>query len=302
MKKVIVIAGVTGAGKSALSIELAHALNGEIISADSVAIYKHLDIGSAKLSKEAQDGVVHHLMDALPLDAPFDVATFQKEGRALIDAIHARGRVPIVVGGTGLYINALIQDYRFDAPSYEVDIEAIEALTDEALRSKLKEVDPQVLDTIHPNNRKRLVRALKRYEETKNSQETITAFNKDERVYDAKVYFLTGPRDVMYERMNQRVTKMFESGLIEEVEHCLQLYPNFFQLSATQAIGYREFEAYFNQTMDLDTVKQLIQRNTRRFAKRQWTWFKHQTQAQWIDISEIDRDLLIDSIRDWLTV
>lgn len=288
MRKVIVIAGVTASGKSSLSIEIAKKYNGEIISADSVAIYKELDIGSAKLSLEEQDGVAHHLMDLYPVDESYDVAKFQSEARTLIDDISARGKIPIIVGGTGLYINALIYNYDFK----EEVVESKEySESNEELHHMLYEKHPKLAETIHPNNRKRVIRALER------GHENEKTFTVDEPVFDALVFFLQGDRVKIYDRINQRVDVMFQQGLVKEVTDLKVKYDNLFCLQSVQSIGYREFEMFFNDQYSLEDTKDLIKRNTRRLAKRQMTWFKHQTKNITVDIFEDNfKEKIFDTI------
>ena len=277
MEKVLVIAGLTASGKSSLGIELAKKYNGEVISADSVAVYKDLDIGSAKLSMDDRQGINHHLIDVYDYHDGYNVAKFQEEARALIKDISARGKLPIVVGGTGLYINALLYDYRFD----HEDIEEVEySETNEELMALLVEKDPLAAESIHLNNRKRIIRALERPDSSDDKPE----FDKEKALYDGLVFFLQGDRKLIYDRINQRVDHMFEIGLLEEVDQLVKKDKEFFKQQSTQSIGYREFEAYYNQDQSLDETKDLIKRNTRRFAKRQITWFKHQTKNITMDI------------------
>lgn len=279
MKKIVVIAGVTASGKSALGVKLAHKFNGEIISADSVAIYKGLDIGSAKPSLEEQDGIPHHMIDILEVDQSYSVAQFQKDARALIDDICARGKLPIIVGGTGLYINALIYNYQFDD---EVKETKEYSENNDELYQLLKDKDSKSAQHIHPNNRKRVIRALER---VANPSEE---FDRNESLYDATVVFLAGDRQRIYDRINDRVERMVHSGLVDEVSQLLDLHPNLFEYQSTNSIGYREFEAYFKEGQSLEDTIALIQRNTRRFAKRQITWFTHQTKSEVIDIFDGD--------------
>lgn len=273
MKKVIVIAGVTGSGKTKLGIELANKLNGEIISADSVAIYKDLHIGSAKPNVFEQSQATHHLIDFLDVSENYSVAQFQKDARDYIDDITSRGKIPIIVGGTGLYINALINDYEFLEESNDKQID--DSLSDEELYDLLTKVDPELASSIHPNNRKRLIRALIR--KNHNNKGNLP-------VYDALVFFLQSDRDTIYERINKRVDLMFSNGLLDEVSGLYENHERFFEYQSTQSIGYREFRDYFKGDMSLDEVSELIKRNTRRFAKRQITWFKNKTNSIWIDL------------------
>lgn len=286
------IAGLTASGKSSLGIDLAKRLNGEIISADSVAVYRNLDIGSAKPSLKEQDGVVHHMIDILDIDEAFNVALFQEKARALVSDIHSRGKMPIVVGGTGLYINALLYDYRF-----EEETELIEDLegSNEELYQQLVMQDPVLAKSIHPNNRKRVVRALQRVEEPE------VQFDRNQALYDGLVFFLQGDREKMYDRINRRVDIMVKNGLLDEVSHLYQEDPQFFEYQSTQSIGYREFKPFFTDEITLDEVTELIKRNTRRFAKRQITWFKHQTTCIHMDIFSEDFNHKVDeAIQNWI--
>lgn len=293
MIKVLVIAGVTASGKSRLGVELAKQFNGEIISADSVAVYRELDIGSAKPSLIEQDGVVHHMIDVLDLDESFNVARFQKEARDLIDAIHQRNKLPIIVGGTGLYINALLYDYRFDEE--EDLIEPMEGSNQE-LHDQLSLLHPDIARTIHPNNRKRVIRALQR------GGQPEVEFDSNTALYDAMVYFLEGDRKQLYERMDYRVELMVGNGLVEEIEKLNAKYPDFFEYQATQSIGYREFKEFVSGSQSIERTIELIQRNTRRFSKRQITWFKHQTKCQHIDIFKVDfKADILKEVSEWIS-
>lgn len=285
MKKIIVIAGITATGKTSLGVKLAKKYDGEIINADSVSIYKDLNIGSAKASLEEQDGIKHHLLDQLSLEKDYSVADFQRDARALIDDIIERKKTPIVVGGTGLYINALIYDYHFEKQELrEID----ETLSNVELKELLDELDPESSSKIHINNRKRLQRAVQIVQTHGKSKSDVNKSGKDKQVYDAKVFFLQGDRKKLYERINDRVDIMFEQGLLEEVENLCRNNKNFFELKSTRSIGYQEFEEYFLGNISLIEVKETIKRNTRRLAKRQITWFKHQTSSKWLDIFEND--------------
>ncbi len=288
MKKVLVIAGVTGSGKTKLGIELANTLNGEIISADSVAIYRDLNIGSAKPDAIELSQAKHHMIDILDVNDSYSVAQFQKDARALIDDITSRGKLPIVVGGTGLYINALINDYDFVEDDQE-ELENESSYTDEQLYRMLLDKDPEAAKTIHQNNRKRVIRALIKKPNMNNGNTPV---------YDALVFFLQSDRELIHERINLRVDKMFESGLEEELRNLLKNHPQLFSYQGVQSIGYREFEGYFKNEITIDEVRELIKRNTRRFAKRQITWFKNKTNSIWIDIKN-PKDV-INYIKKWL--
>lgn len=282
MKKIVVIAGVTASGKTKMGVALAHRFNGEIISADSVAVYRELNIGSAKPSMEEREGIIHHLIDVTSIEEPYHVAQFQKDARAAIAAIHAKGKLPIIVGGTGLYINALVNDYRFEEEVPDVK-DSFEGIDDDTLYQMLQERDSEAAQAVHPNNRKRIVRTLNMLQDGKTKTE-IHENQKNVALFDACIFFLQTDRAVLYERINKRVDMMMAQGLESEISCLLDHNPKLFELQALQAIGYREFEPFFKHEISAEVRDELIKRNTRRFAKRQITWFKHQTPSQWIDI------------------
>ena len=280
---IYVIAGQTATGKSETAIKLAQVMNAEIISADSVAAYRKLDIGSAKPSQIERANIPHHMIDVLDLDEPFNVAIFQEEARRLIKEIKSREKNVIVVGGTGLYIKALLYDYRFEK---EPDMETERDESTETLYSLLRNQDPLTAETIHPNNRKRIIRALNSFEYHNKTRNELNQKQKDTQIIDAKIFFLYGDRNKVYRRINERVERMFEMGLETEVCDLYREDPNIFKYNSMNSIGYREFESYFNKEIDREQLIALIQRNTRRFAKRQMTWFKNQQPAIWINIDE----------------
>lgn len=280
---IYVIAGQTATGKSETAIKLAQVMNAEIISADSVAVYRKLDIGSAKPSQIERANIPHHMIDVLDLDEPFNVAIFQEEARRLIKEIKSREKNVIVVGGTGLYIKALLYDYRFEK---EPDMEIERDESTETLYSLLRNQDPLTAETIHPNNRKRIIRALNSFEYHNKTRNELNQKQKDTQIIDAKIFFLYGDRNKVYRRINERVERMFEMGLETEVCDLYREDPNIFKYNSMNSIGYREFESYFNKEIDREQLIALIQRNTRRFAKRQMTWFKNQQPAIWINIDE----------------
>lgn len=298
MKKVIVIAGVTASGKSSLAVSLAKKIDGEIISADSVAVYKELNIGSAKPTVEEQEGIIHHLIDIVSITESYHVARFQKEARDAIDLILSKGKTPIIVGGTGLYINALLNDYRFNE---ELELPEIdESLTNEALMQELIELDPVTAENIHINNRKRLIRSLQMVKGMKMPKSDVNENKGKNRLYDARVYFLQGDRTKLYERINKRVDIMMSQGLLDEVSELKIEYPDLFSFQSMQSIGYREFNDYFQGNSSLDEVQELIKTNTRRLAKRQITWFKHQTESIWIDVfNENPLEFVLNNIEKW---
>lgn len=284
MLKVLVIVGPTAVGKSDFAIAAAHRFAGEIISGDSVQIYKGFDIGSGKVSEDEMDGIPHYLIDVKEHDEDYSAAEFQKDGRELIAAINAKKHLPIVVGGTGLYIKSLLYDYQFMAEDQADD--QYEDLSNEMIYERLKKVDPLCLEKIHLNNRRRLVRALNIYEKNKVGISAIKEAQRHELIYDALIIGLTCKREELYERIDRRVDKMFDQGLPEEVAGLISKGASF-KDKPMGAIGYRQFAAYFNNEIDKTELKRLIKRDSRRFAKRQYTWFNHQLPIKWFDIGDL---------------
>lgn len=301
MKKIIVIAGPTAVGKTALSIQLAKEFNGEIISGDSMQVYTGLDIGTAKVTKAEQAGIAHHLIDCRQLEENYSVADFQKEGRQAIEAIVSKGKLPIVVGGTGLYLQALLYDFELGSKDEDPQVrEAYEQFLKEnsprQLWELLNEKDEQAAKAIHYNNTVKVIRALEVYDKTGYS--ILTPKEKPKPLYD---YFLIGletDRQVLYNRINQRVNQMLEHGILAEAK---QLYTRQ-EVQATQGIGYKEFFPYFDGTISLDEAVQQVKQNSRRYAKRQLTWFKNRMQAQWWDLVAIPENTvrLKQEIAQWL--
>lgn len=273
---VIVIVGPTGVGKTKLSIELAKRLNGEIINADSTIVYKHLDIATAKPTKDEMEEIPHHLIDIKELNEIYTVYDYQKDARKKIDEILAKNKIPIMVGGTGLYIKAALYDYQFDEGKNEC---LYDGETTENLFKLLVQVDPNT--TVHPNNRKRIIRALNYYEETKKpmSEKEKT----DKILYDAVFIGLTTDRDILYERINNRVDEMIENGLIEEARKIYNLNIN--SKAVLTPIGYKELFLYFNGEKTKEEAVDLIKSRSRKYAKRQYTWFNHQLPVKWINVN-----------------
>ena len=280
--KVLAIVGPTAVGKTRLSVELAAALDGEIISGDAMQIYRGMDIGTAKITAAEMAGVPHHLLDEKEPGDAYSVAEFQKAVRAKIDEITARGKLPIIVGGTGLYVKAVLYDYEFSDEARPSG-EQYEALTNAEVHAKLAEVDPVSARDLHPNNRRRVVRALNIYTETsKTKSETIDAQEK-KLLYDTTLIGLTDDRPALYERINARVDAMMAGGLVEEVRalHAAGV-PRDSQ--SIQAIGYKEIYDYLDGLVELETAVELVKRNSRRLAKRQYTWFRNQMDVTWFDV------------------
>ena len=288
MKDIIVIVGPTGVGKTKLSIDLAKKLDAEIINGDSVSIYKKLDIGSAKPSIEERDGVVHHLIDIRNVLEDYSVFDYQKNVRDLIKNINSRGKRIIIVGGTGLYIKAALYDYKFqEGTSYN----NYSKLTNDELLNEIKKY--HVVNIPDINNRRRLERLLTKLE----NNEDITN-NKDKLLYPIKVVGLTTDRDYLYERINDRVDSMISNGLVDEVKSLRDYYPNSRILNS--AIGYKEFYDYLYKNKDINLVIDEIKQNSRRFAKRQYTFFKHQFNVKWFDVDFNNFDNTIDEVYNYI--
>ena len=294
--KVLAIVGPTASGKSAMAVKAAQQLNGEIINGDSVQVYKGLDIGSAKVTEEEMEGVVHHLLSVRDIEEGYSVKDFQDQARKKIEEISKKGKLPIICGGTGLYIKALLYDYTFAEGSGNE--ETYEGVSSQELYERLKTIDPASCEKIHPNNRKRVIRALQLAESgTKKSEQE--AGQKHEPVYDVFICGLTMPREMLKDRIDQRVDMMFDQGLLEEVTAINEKYD--WSLQALQGIGYKEFKEYFSGEETLEEVKDKIKTHTRQFAKRQYTWWNHQLPVRWYDISlEKAGDRALDDMKAWL--
>lgn len=289
MEKLYIIAGPTASGKTATSIEIAKLLNGEIICADSMQIYKHMDIGTAKVKSSEMKGIPHHLYDIILPNQPFTVAEFVNMAKSKISEIINRGKTPIIVGGTGLYIESLIYDYRLGESVADEKIrqKLLQELNERGadyLHDRLKELDPIDAEKIHKNNTKRLIRALEIYEITGKTKSANVETVKTP-IYDVDMNVLTFPREELYARINKRVDNMFAEGLIEEVK-MLYNAGYTFDLQSMQAIGYKEFEPYICKDLTnpqiVNAIKELIAKNSRHYAKRQITWFKRYDFADWL--------------------
>lgn len=288
--KVLVVIGPTAVGKTKLSIALAKQMNAEIISGDSMQIYRHLDIGTAKVTEKEKEGVIHHLIDCRNFDENYSVSDFQSDVRQLIDEIAARHHLPMIVGGTGLYIRAALYDYHFDDQGHEVNFAKKYAhYSNEKLHAHLASFDRKSASEIHPNNRHRVLRAIEIYETTgKTKSEQIEA-DVSEPIYDTYVIGLELERKKLYQRINQRVNEMFDHGLLEEFQNILSLGAKP-EMQSMKAIGYKELFDYINGKLTLDEVKDKICLDSRRYAKRQMTWFKHQMAVHWynVDLENFD--------------
>ena len=293
MKKVLVIAGPTASGKSGFAVECAKRFNGEIISGDSIQIYRGLDIGSAKIREDEKQGIVHHLIDIKDAGESYSVKEFQALGRELIDDISERGKLPIVAGGTGLYIKALLYDYTFF--DEEVKDNPYEELSNQEIYDILSVEDPDSLKKIHVNNRKRLVRALNVLRKHGQGISEIASNQEHKPLYDALIIGLNRDRSVLYNDINLRVDRMFDEGLENEVRSLVDKGISF-DMQSMQGIGYREFRGYFEGAASLDETREMIKKDTRNFAKRQMTWFKNQMDIAWCD----DGMKMLETIKDWL--
>ncbi|OTN75560.1 tRNA dimethylallyltransferase [Enterococcus sp. 8G7_MSG3316] len=284
MKKVLVIVGPTAVGKTALSLELAKHYHGEIISGDSMQIYRQLDIGTAKATKEELAAAPHHLIDIREMTEQYSVAMFQEMAREKIAEITGRGHLPIIVGGTGLYIQALLYDYRLGAAeevddTLRNDYQAqAEELGKEALWQKLQQIDPAAAAKIHYNNVRKVIRALEVFETT--GQSIITPKEVPAALYDYFMIGLTTDRGLLYQRINQRVDQMMDMGLLEEAKNVLR-DPD---TQAAKGIGYKEFLPYIEGRQSLEETIEQIKQNSRRYAKRQLTWFSNRLTPRWVDL------------------
>lgn len=298
MKKVLVITGSTASGKSDLGVEFAKKFNGEIISCDSVQVYRGLDIGSAKITESEKQGVVHHMIDILDLSESMNVAFFQTMARKLIDDITIRGKLPICVGGTGFYIKALLYDYEFEVESDIVD-DDFDELSNQELYELLQNSDQKEANKIHVNNRKRLLRVLRLMKSSGKTRTSIVESQKHELLYDAKVYFLTYPREELADRINRRVDIMMEQGLLDEVTS-VSSHGQHFDYQALSAIGYREFHDYFLGNKTLEEVLEDIKKHSRQFSKRQMTWFRNQMPGSIVNMKDTTQETMAHSIAEWL--
>ena len=276
MNKIIVIVGPTAVGKTKLSVELAKKFNGEIINADSTQIFKGLDIATAKVTEEEKEGIPHHLFDIKEITEDYTVYDYQKDGRMCIEGILNRGKTPIIVGGTGLYIKALLYDYKFEEENKILN--NYEEYTNEELYKKLLEVDPNT--EIHMNNRKRVIRALNYFEQ--NNEPLSSKEKTDKELYDALYIGLTTDREMLYSRINKRVEVMIDNGLLEEAKEVYE--SNIRTKAVLTPIGYKELFPYFEKQESLEVCLENIKQNSRRYAKRQYTWFNNQMDVEWFDV------------------
>ena len=287
-KPLVILTGPTSVGKTSLSIRLAHEIGGEIISADSMQVYRGMDIGTAKITAEEMDGIPHYLVDILYPDQPFNVVEFQKMAKEAMTRIYSHGKIPVLVGGTGFYIQALLYDIDFsEHPEEENYRRELTQLAEEKgkqyLHSMLEEVDPEYAASVHYHNVKKVIRALEYHKETGRK---LSAHNREQQERTSPYQFaylvLNQDRGILYDRINQRVDQMMEQGLLQEVRQLSErgYTPD---LVSMQGLGYKEFFDYFDGNLPLDEVVDRIKMETRRFAKRQLTWFRREKDVIWIN-------------------
>ena len=294
--KIICVVGATASGKTDLAVKLAKAVDGEIISADSMQVYKNMPIATAVATKEEQDGVPHHLVEFLDTDQTFSVADFVERAKVLIDEITARGRVPIVAGGTGLFVDSLVKNISFSQVGSNAEIRnELAEKSNEELFEKLVELDPKSAENIHLNNRKRVIRAL----ELCMSGTSKTEQNENSMLIDSPydaLYIGIGYQDrqKLYDRINKRVDLMLEAWLDNEARQMLGKQG----LTARQAIGHKELQPYIDGNITLDEAVEGLKRETRRYAKRQLTWFRRNENINWLYADEMSRDELVEKAVD----
>lgn len=302
-KPLIILTGPTAVGKTKASIGLSKAIGGEIISADSMQVYRHMDIGSAKITKEEMQGVPHHLIDVLEPDEEFHVVKFQQMAKKAMDEIYAKGKIPVVVGGTGFYIQALLYDIDFDEQETDSAYrEYLEEIAKEKgaqyLHDMLKEVDSKAAQEIHMNNVKRVIRALEFYKQT---GEKISEHNEKERQKESPYNFvyivLNDDREKLYQRIDQRVDEMIKKGLVKEVES-LKTKGYTKNMVSMQGLGYKEILSYLEGELSLEDAVYILKRDTRHFAKRQLTWFKREKDVIWLEKQKFDYDE--NKILEWI--
>ena len=292
-KPLIVLTGPTAIGKTSLSISLAKAVNGEIISADSMQVYKHMDIGSAKIRPEEMKGVPHYLVDVLEPEEEFHIVKFQQMAKAAMEEIYGKGKIPILVGGTGFYIQAVTRDIDFteakQEDAYRSELEALaEEKGAEYLHEMLQKADPASAESIHSHNVKRVIRALEFYHQ---NGTPISAHNEEQKAqespYNLAYFVLNGPREILYDRIDRRVDQMLEEGLVKEVEKLKEMGCHRGMVSM-QGLGYKEILACLEGEYPLEEAVRILKRDTRHFAKRQLTWFRREKDVIWVNKEEFN--------------
>ncbi len=294
-KPLVVLTGPTAVGKTKLSISLAKALNGEIISADSMQVYKYMDIGSAKITEKEMDGVPHHLIDVLSPFEEFHIVRFQELAKKAMEDIYNRGKTPVFVGGTGFYIQAITKDIDFtegeEDKQYREELSRLAAEKgNEFLHEMLREVDKKSAEEIHANNVKRVIRALEFYKE---NGFPISQHNEEQKQnetpYNLAYFVLNAPRDLLYERIDRRVDEMMENGLVKEVQKLKDMGCRR-EMTSMQGLGYKEILSFLDGEIPLDEAVRILKRDTRHFAKRQLTWFRRESDVIWVDKDKFSFD------------
>jgi tRNA dimethylallyltransferase len=287
---IIVLVGPTAVGKTEFSIELAKQFNGEIISGDSMQVYRHMDIGTAKISSDEMEGIPHYMIDILNPDEAFSAYEFKSRAEKLITEITGRGKTPIIAGGTGLYIQSLIHNYAFedeetisetDNKRVQEKMASLEPLSNEALHDYLAEFDPESAKAIHPNNRKRVVRAIEYYQKTKKLLSSRKKNAQYTENYDTLLLGIEMSRQTLYNRINNRVDIMLERGLIDEVKYLVE--QGYESCQSMQAIGYKEIVPVIHNEMTIELATEKLKQHSRNYAKRQMTWFKNKLDVIWLD-------------------
>ena len=299
---IIVLVGPTAVGKTEFSIELAKRFNGEIISGDSMQVYKKMNIGTAKITKDEMDGVPHHMIDIIEPDETFSAYDFKNRAQQLITEITNRGRVPIIAGGTGLYIQSLIHNYAFEDESItdeenervENKLADLDQLTNEGLHQYLAAFDSESAQDIHPNNRKRVRRAIQYYLKTKkllSSRKKVQQYTEN---YDTLLLGIEMSRETLYKRINKRVDIMLERGLLDEVRQLIEV--GYESCQSMQAIGYKEMLPVVKSDANLDDATNKLKQHSRNYAKRQMTWFKNKLDVVWLDKEKMSLPLMLDEV------
>ena len=288
---IIVVCGPTGTGKTKLSIELAKEFNGEIINADSTQVYQEMNIGTAKITEEEKENIPHHLIDKLTLNDDYSIYDFQTDGRSLIDEIRKKNKTPIIVGGSGLYLSALLYDYNLNKNEFKPNDEELLKLTNKELYDNIHEHQPQI--ELDLNNRQRLMRYYTKYVINKEPYQ-----KENKLLYSVKFIGLTTQREKLYERIDNRVEIMLKTGLLDEVKQLYERYPNSKQLRST--IGYKEIIEYFIDKKTLEEAISAIKQNSRQYAKRQYTWFNNKMSINWFDVDFINFEKTIEEVKQYV--
>ena len=295
--RVIVIVGPTASGKTSASIKLAEKINGEIISADSMQIYKEMNIGTAKPTLEEMNGIKHYMFDVVAPDETFNVTKYVEKAIECVKEIVSKGKTPIIVGGTGLYVSTLINGIEFcevnEDPNYRKEMtELAEEKGNHYLHEMLEKIDPEAAKNIDANNVRRVIRALEIYKVTGKTKTLLDKESRKEVPFDYKLYGIETDREVLYDRINKRVDKMLEDGLIDEVKALLEKYT--FSPTAIQGLGYKEVKEYLDGKLSYDEMVEKLKMETRRYAKRQLTWFRREKAITWCELDEIVDRILLD--------